>query len=344
MPNNNIRLIIEEKVPFVKGLFENFASVKYLPPEDITAEVVKEADGLIIRTRTRCDKNLLEDSAVKIIATATIGLDHIDIDYCTQRGIVVANAPGCNAPAVAQYVFSTLLHTVNRPLQSYTLGVVGVGHVGEIVARWGEAFEMKVLRCDPPRHDTEGGNQWVDLDTIATQADIITFHTPLTSGGLYPTHHLAGYDFFRKLKRAPIFINSARGSVVDSDALIKAKRHGLVGPIIIDCWENEPTINRQLLSLTHIATPHIAGYSQAGKIRATQVAVDAICSFFNLPTIKLDVVYPAPAATTVAKRDVIASYNPMPESRALKDDPDDFEKIRNNYELRAEVPDGHDPF
>ncbi len=337
MSNSNLRLIVEKNIPFVKGLLDRYASVSYLAPEDITADAVREADGLMTRTRTFCNEALLKDSNIKLIATATIGTDHIDKEYCASRGITVCNAPGCNAPAVAQYVFGTLMQIINRPLAQHTIGVVGVGHVGEIVARWAEALEMRVLRCDPPRQAAGDPGEWVDLDTIAREADIVTFHTPLTRNGEHPTYHIAGEEFFSKCRRAPIIINSARGSIVDTQALINAKQNGLVGKLIIDCWEGEPTINRDLLALTSIATPHIAGYSKEGKIRASQAAIDAFTSFFNLPKTALEVAMPAPAAKAVSIKSILNSYDPTPESIAVKTSPEDFEKIRNNYTLRHEA-------
>lgn len=288
MPNSNIRLIIERNIPYVAGLLDDYATVRYLAPEEITPKAVRDTDGLMIRTRTKCNAELLAKSDVKLIATATIGTDHIDLDYCRDHSITVVNAPGCNAPAVAQYVFATILSVINRPLQSYTLGIVGVGHVGSIVERWAKALDMKVLRCDPPRQQAEGGDDWVDLDTIAREADIITFHTPLTHDGDYPTYHIANETFFASLRRAPIIINSARGEIVDTPALIAARDAGKVGSMIIDCWEHEPDIDRELLRRADIATPHIAGYSQEGKIRASQVALDALTTFFMTPRVTVD--------------------------------------------------------
>ncbi len=342
MPNNNIRLIVESNIPFVKGLLDRYATVRYLAPEDITPEAVREADGMMIRTRTRCDSALLEHSDVKMIATATIGTDHIDLDYCRSRSITVANAPGCNAPAVAQYVFASLLAVINRPLASHTIGIVGVGHVGSIVARWAEAFDMKVLRCDPPRQRAEGGNGWCDIDTIAREADIITFHTPLTCEGCDATYHIAGGKFLGCLRRAPIIINSARGAIVDTPALIEARRAGLAGPLIIDCWEGEPAIDHNLAALCHIATPHIAGYSKEGKIRASQMALDAITTFFMMPRVTIDAPLPPAPARTVSKQGIADSYDPTIESVAIKADPDRFEQIRDTYTLRHEAPEGRD--
>lgn len=344
MPNNHIRLIIEDNIPFVKGILDPYATVRYLKPEEITNKVLRDTDGMMIRTRTICNAELLAKSDVKMIATATIGMDHIDTDYCRDHSIFVCNAPGCNAPAVAQYVFATLLNVINRPLDTYTLGVVGVGHVGEIVVRWAEGLGMKVLKCDPPREQAEGSEGWTDLETIAREADIITFHTPLTKEGEHPTYHIADEAFFNSLRRSPIIINSARGGIVDTQALIKAKKQGKTGPLIIDCWEGEPTINTELLALTDIATPHIAGYSKEGKIRASQLALDAMTTFFMMPRVTIDGRMPPAPAQTVSKQGVLDSYDPMPESDALKAKPEEFEKIRNSYPLRHEAPQGSDNF
>lgn len=340
MPNSNIRLIIERNIPYVAGLLDDYATVRYLAPEEITPKAVRETDGMIIRTRTKCNEELLKKSEVKMIATATIGMDHIDLDYCKSRSITVINAPGCNAPAVAQYVFAAIMQVINRPLRSYTLGIVGVGHVGSIVERWAKALDMNVLVCDPLRQEAEGGDQWVDLDTIARKADIITFHTPLTREGEHATYHMADEAFFAKLRRSPIIINSARGEIVDTPALIEARKAGKVGGMIIDCWENEPDIDRELLAMADVATPHIAGYSQEGKVRASQIALDAITTFFMTPRVTVDMPLPPAPAQSVNIKGILDSYDPMPEVTALKKHPEDFESIRNSYPLRHEAPEG----
>lgn len=338
MPNSNIRLIIEKNIPYVAGLLDPYATVRYLAPEEITAKACRDCDGLVIRTRTRCNAELLAKSDVKLIATATIGTDHIDADYCASRSITVVNAPGCNAPAVAQYVFATILELINRPLTRYTLGIVGVGHVGSIVERWAKAFGMRVLLCDPTRQEAEGGEGWVDLDTIAREADIITFHTPLTREGAHLTYHMAGAAFFARCRRAPIIINSARGPVLDTRAAVEARKAGLVGGLVIDCWENEPDIDRELLALADIATPHIAGYSREGKVRASQVAVDAVTTFFMTPRVTLHEPLPPAPAQTVSIEAIRSTYDPQADNQALKADPGAFEELRNHYNLRPEAP------
>lgn len=331
-----LKVIADAHVPYLNTLAA-VADITRLDAAHIDAAAVADADALIIRTRTRCNADLLQGSSVKFIGTATIGTDHIDLQWCRNNGITVANAPGCNAPAVAQYVFASAMQLINRPLRSYTLGIVGVGHIGKIVDRWARSMGMNVMLCDPPRQAAEGGDHWCSLDEIARSADIITFHTPLTRSGLWPTYHMAGEDFFNSLRRGPIVINAARGPVADTRAWIEAIDRGLTLATVVDCWEGEPDINRGLLERADIATPHIAGYSADGKKRATQMVVDALTDHFGMPRISigLDI---APVADSVTPAAIAASYNPLTDTAVLKAAPDTFEALRDNYQLRREVP------
>ena len=331
-----MRIIIESHVPFIQGLLEPYASVSYLPSEAITREAVADADALITRTRTRCDAALLEGSACRLVATATIGTDHIDLPWCASRGVAVANAPGCNAPAVAQYVLASILRLTNRPAEQYTIGIVGVGHVGRIVERWCRALEMNVMVCDPPRQQAEGGDQWCTLADIAREADIITFHTPLDA----ETRHMANADFFASLRRHPMLINAARGPIVDTPSLIAAIESGQVHGTVIDCWEGEPRISRRLLELADIATPHIAGYSREGKLRATRMALDAVSRELGLPHIAMAEEVAVEAARAVTAPAVLRSYNPLEDTALLKARPERFEEMRDTYALRREVAEG----
>jgi len=329
-------LIVEANVPYMKGLFEPVANVKYPESEAITPELMHDADALVTRTRTRCDASLLDGSRCRFIATATIGLDHIDSAYCRDHGIYVTNAPGCNAPAVAQYVMAVILKEYPDP-SGKTLGVVGVGHVGSVVARWAEGLGMKVLLNDPPRAEAEGGEGFVDLDQIAKEADIISFHTPLTKPGtVHPSWHLCGEEFLAKVERHPIIINAARGPVADTEALIRAYDNGLVSRLVIDCWEGEPAIDRRLLERAWIATPHIAGYSRQGKERATARCVDALCEQFSLTPPTLPFVRPLDPPESVTASEVLETYDPMADTAALKERPEEFENMRNHYDLRME--------
>lgn len=331
-----VSIIIENHIPFVKGVLDEVASVRYLAPEDITPEAVRNADALVTRTRTRVDRALLEGSRCRFVATATIGTDHIDTQWCAANGVTVANAPGCNAPAVAQYVMSSLLHLRPGGLEGLTIGVVGAGHVGGIVARWAEGLGMNVMLCDPPRAEAEGAAKFHTMADLAREANVITFHTPLTKSGKWPTYHLCDHAFLASLERHPIIINSARGGVADTVALTEALRAGRLGGAVIDCWENEPDIDRGLLRLADIATPHIAGYSRQGKIRATRMAVDALTRHFGLPAVEWrEPVSGCP--DTVVKLDVAQSYDPLVDTVRLKGSPDSFERQRTDYELREEV-------
>lgn len=333
----DIKIIIEHNIPFIKGVLDDLAHVEYLSSAQIDAKAMRYADALICRTRTHCNASLLDNSPCSFIATATIGTDHIDLDYCHRRGITVANAPGCNAPAVAQYVFASLAQVIDRPISDYTIGIVGVGHVGKIVEQWATQLGMKVLLCDPPRAEVECTNNFVSLDEIACQCDIITFHTPLTTSGKYPTHHICNEAFIASLKHRPIIINCARGGIFDTQAVIEALDANKISHVIVDCWEGEPHLNTTLLKKAIIATPHIAGYSREGKIRATAMALNALARHFNLTIPNVAQSIAPGAAENVTLQSIAESYNPLTDTQALKSSPHDFETLRNNYNYRNEV-------
>ena len=323
-----MKVIIDHKIPYIKEAIEKIADeVVYLPGHAFTKEEVKDADALIVRTRTRCNRELLEGSQVKFIATATIGYDHIDTEYCLEAGIAWTNCPGCNAGSVEQYVHSVLLLLKSEKgldLKNSTIGVVGVGHVGSRVAKMAESLGMKVLLNDPPRAD-KGEQGFVDLETIARECDVITFHTPLNREGTYRTFHLADEDFFFSLKRNPFVINSSRGEVVDTASLLAALAAGKVKDAIIDTWEHEPHISKELLSVSYLGTPHIAGYSADGKANATRMSLKALCLFFG---INVDFcILPSEGPN---------DYNPTRDSEWLKNSPDKFEWFRGNYPIRRE--------
>ncbi len=332
-----MKVVIESKIPFIKGVLEPVASVEYLEPGEITRRTVKDADALIVRTRTRCDAALLEGTRVGWVGTATIGTDHIDRQWCEAHSVKTVSAPGCNAPAVAQYLFAAL-HALDIDLAGKTLGVVGVGNVGSIVARWGKSAGMRVLFCDPPRALREGDDAFVDLDTIASGADIITLHVPMTRGGEDPTYHLVDRQFMSRCLNRPLLVNAARGPVVNTGHLVEALDRGLIGGAVIDCWEGEPVIDRRLLNKALIATPHVAGYSLQGKQRATAMMVDAFARDFGIDPARLGplpFVRPGQAPAELPAR-AIANYNIMDDDRRLRSNPEAFELIRNNYNYRSE--------
>ena len=320
----------------MKGIFENECEVEYYPGNEITPQRVKDADALIVRTRTKCNAQLLEGSKVKVIASATIGTDHIDRAWCQSHNIALFNAPGCNSGGVLQYFLTALFKCLStRELWQkflnyapdatgaessaagaaagaaagsvagvdgtaegaaaataaedsasesapFTVGVIGVGNVGSKVAAACEGLGFEVLRNDPPkeRQQTLAYNSgylrivdfkdYYSLDYLLENSDVVTLHVPLDE----TTRGMADANFFARMKPGAIFINSSRGEVVDEAALL-ANIHKLAA-VVLDVWVGEPNINRELLQSAFIATPHIAGYSAEGKIKGTQMAVEAI--------------------------------------------------------------------
>jgi erythronate-4-phosphate dehydrogenase len=332
----DLKIVVERNVPFIAdALRKAGVTVTELAAGEIDRAAMADADALVTRTRTRCDASLLEGSRCTLVASATIGLDHVDCEWCRNAGIEVANAPGCNAPGVAQYVISTLVAAFGPELSGRTLGVVGVGHVGSIVARWARQAGMEVLECDPPRQKAEGGD-FTDLATVAARADAITFHVPMTHEGEDATWHLADERFFSLLQKKPLIINTARGAVIDNKALLKALDSGLVGKAAIDCWEGEPEISLELLHKAFVATPHIAGYTRSGKARASQIALEAICRHFGLSGLSIDEPVAPYAPDNLTTQEIAESYDPIADSEPLRRDPGAFETLRNTYVLRPE--------
>lgn len=340
-----MKIVADNTVPYLKGIAEPIADVRYIHSNEFTQEHIQDADALIIRSINKCTRQLLEGTSVKLITTATIGFDHIDTRYCDEAGIRWKNSPGCNAVSVAQYVMAALLTVALRKeesLQGKTIGIVGMGHVGKEVEKLCTVYGLNILRNDPPRAEAEGPDGFVSLDTIAEQADIVTFHTPLTKEGPYATHQLAGKAFFDKTQKTPWFINASRGAVHDTAALLKAKKEGKVGELIIDCWENEPNIDRELLDSAAIATPHIAGFSADGKANGTRMCLENIASFFHVKLDKIgEVRPPAPDnpvidltrfATHRIEQVILTSFNPLHIDKALRDAPDKFEWFRAHYD------------
>lgn len=337
----SMKAVVDDKIPYIKGQIERVVDeVVYMGGGDIQAEDVRDADILVVRTRTRCGRALLEGSKVRLVVTATIGFDHIDTEYLAGAGIRWTNCPGCNASSVRQYVHNSLL-VLDMLRPGLTVGVVGVGHVGSLVAADLEEAGLRVLRCDPPLADAGADGEFVALEKIAAEADIITFHTPLVQDGPYPTFHMADSDFFASLRRKPLIINSSRGEVVDNAALVRALDEGMVCDAVVDTWEGEPDIDRCLLQRAAIATPHIAGYSADGKANATRMSLQTVCDFVGKP-FDLEVCPPELPLDMMPTSDVpseraLQLYNPMADTARLKQAPERFEWLRGNYPLRREL-------
>ena len=338
-----MKIVVDDKIPYIREKLQMLADeCLYLPGSQIAASDVRDADALIVRTRTRCDEQLLAGSQVQLVATATIGFDHIDTAYLQRAGIRWTNCPGCNSGSVAQYLECSLLLLEQQKgvtLAQTTIGIVGCGHVGSKVKAVAERLGMRVLVCDPLLEQAITHHPspitFVPMETIEREADIITFHVPLTHEGPYATWHLADDAFFHRLPRVPYIINTSRGEVVDNEALLAALQEGRVRDAVLDVWEHEPQLDLRLLERAFIATPHIAGYSADGKVNADNMVIDALCQHFRLPH-PGRIVPPALPADFRDTGSPLDFYNPLDDTRKLKNDPSQFESLRNNYPVRRE--------
>lgn len=348
-----MKIVCDNKIPFIKGVFEPYAQVVYLPGVQTTPEDVRDADAVITRTRTACNASLLEGSSVRIVATATIGFDHIDTAWCESNSIVWKSAPGCNSGSVKQYVSSVLVTLCKRhhlDFEEVTLGVVGVGNVGSKVASAARAMGMKVLLNDPPRARKEGPEGFVTLDEIIAKSDIITIHVPLNRSGEDATFHLFDEARLATLNGSQILINSSRGPVVDNAALKAALEAKRIRAAALDVWEGEPNLDPQLVGLLDISTPHIAGYSADGKANGTMMSVRAVAEVLGLPLTgwtpkeipappqNREFIIYAPALTDqeVITEAVLHTYDVGSDSEALRLDLPAFEKLRGDYAVRRE--------
>lgn len=341
------KIVADDKIPGLPVLLEPFEDVTFLPTKDFSHETIKGANVLFVRTPIKCNPVLLEGNRVEYIGTASIGFDHIDLSYCKEHDIAWSNAPGCNKGSVLSYVLAAIssVASLEHP-EDYTIGVVGVGNIGSHIAESCRALGMKVLLNDPIREENEGSEQFVSLKEIAEKCNIITFHTPLTRTGKYPSFHLANEAFFSYIGgKKPIIINAARGGVINEESLLQAHSEGKIGGMIIDCWEHEPNINHELLNTANIATPHIAGFSRDGKFNGTRMTVAAFARHFGIEVDVTRITPPAPEHPVIdaAKfsgdllaQIILATYPIAKETEALKAHPQDFVRQRDHYPLRRD--------
>ena len=319
------QVIIDKGIPFLEGVFPPEIDVRYLSPEDITPETVRCADALFVRTRTQINKELLHGSNVRFVATATIGFDHIDQDYCREAGIHWVSCPGCNAQAVCDYV-EEAISSIKSGENALTIGIVGYGHVGKLVAQMAQRRGYQVLLSDPPL------GIGMSLEQLAPLCDVLTFHTPLIREGEYPTYHLCDETILRLCKPSTLIINAARGGVIDEQALLSCLnslpfREGMGVGYAIDCWENEPNINQDLLKHVELASFHIAGYSIQGKMNASEMCLRAFCEFFSLPILSIN------KKAVPLQGDSEKGWL-LRITEQLKATPEHFEQLRKQYRLR----------
>lgn len=340
-----MKIVADKHIPFLEGVFEPYAEVVYIDGRQINHDDVVDADALIIRTRTKCNADLLDGTKVQLISTATIGTDHIDLDYCARHGIEVHNAEGCNAGGVMQYVFSALYGVAARKnikLDGANFGIIGVGHVGSKVERMARYLGFNVLRCDPPRAAAEGEEGFCSLEYLLANSQIVTMHTPLDD----TTRGMADEEFFMLMQPGAIFINASRGEVMNEDALKAA--YPKLGAAIIDTWNNEPDVDEDLIELVDVATPHIAGYSFQGKQNGTASAVQSVAHHFGIEELydyypENDIPDHEPKLLDLKdkKQGEIAAvfqynYPIFTDDFRFRMEPGNFEKMRSNYQYRRE--------
>ena len=329
-----MKVLVDRAIPFIEGVLEPFAEVSYIDGNAFTREMVKGADALIIRTRTRCDKALLEGSKVQFIATATIGFDHIDLDYCKAHNIAVSTSAGCNARGVLQWIAAALALLAKRDdfsPEERTLGIVGVGNVGKLVKEYAENWGFRTICSDPPRQEREQLG-FVSLEDVLQNSDIVTLHTPLDAS----TKHLINGENISLLRSGATLINASRGECVATEA---TKRDDLT--YITDVWENEPEIDCEYLAKSLVATPHIAGYTAQGKANATALAVQALARHFDLPLkdwrpSEVKSVEPKPILWEEMCNTITSYCDLATESATLCNNPKLFEQLRNDYHYREE--------
>ncbi|MGP1621472.1 MAG: 4-phosphoerythronate dehydrogenase [Candidatus Cryptobacteroides sp.] len=345
MINGKLKIVADKYVPFLQGVFEPYCEIEYMEGGEISKKNLIDADALLIRTRTKCNEDLLEGTAIKMIATATIGEDHIDLDYCKSKGIAVRNAAGCNAGGVMNYFFSALYGTASRNalrIEGNTIGIIGVGNVGKKIESVGRALGFKILKYDPPRAEAEGDYGFSSLEYLLENSQIVTMHTPLDE----KTRGMANAEFFSRMLPGAFFINASRGEVVNEKALMDTRTK--LGPVILDTWNNEPDVNKELIGMVDIATPHIAGYSYQGKQNGTAAAVKAIARYFGIEQL-YDFFPPADIAELESQKldlrgknqgEITAllqyNYPIFTDDFMFRMNPDNFEQLRSEYKYRRE--------
>jgi len=332
-----MKLMIDDTVWGFKKIFSDFGEIVTLPGRQIDRQSLLDCNILIIRSRTKVNKELLQGTKVQFVGSTVAGLDHIDEAYLHENNITFVSAQGCNSNAVVEYVISAISNLANDysfDLSDKTLGIIGVGNVGSRLDFKAKQLGITTLLNDPPRQEIEGKENFVDLNT-ALSADIVTFHTPLTFSGLYPTHNLIGTHNFNLIKEDTILINAARGGIIDEglweNTITKAN--------IIDCWEEEPNINTKLQNSAYWATPHIAGHSIDAKFMGSYMIYKDLCSFTKTPLKNEFENLISPTAVTINENTLHETLNaiyPFIDDHLAIKDISKFEDYRRNYPDRFE--------
>ncbi|MCL5498236.1 4-phosphoerythronate dehydrogenase PdxB [Escherichia coli] len=348
-----MKILVDENMPYAGDLFRRLGEVKAVPGRPIPAAELADADALMVRSVTKVNEALLSGTPIKFVGTATAGTDHVDEQWLQQAGIGFSAAPGCNAIAVVEYVFSSLMLLAERDgfdLRDRTVGIVGVGNVGSRLQARLEAWGVKTLLCDPPRADRGDDGEFLPLEDLVRDADVLTFHTPLFKDGPYKSWHLADEEVISRLKPGTILINACRGPVVDNAALLRRLEAGQPLSVILDVWEPEPDLDVALLEKVDIGTAHIAGYTLEGKARGTTQVFEAFSDFIGKrQQVALDTLLPAPEFgritlhgpldQSILKRLIHLVYDVRRDDALLRKVagiPGEFDKLRKNYLERRE--------
>jgi len=348
-----VKILVDENMPYARELFSRLGEVKPVAGRPIPMDELADAQALMVRSVTKVNASLLSGTAVKFVGTATAGTDHVDQAWLDEAGIGFSAAPGCNAIAVVEYVFSALLMLAERDgftLKDRTVGIVGVGNVGSRLQARLEAWGVRTLLCDPPRAERGDAGDFRPLEALVREADILTFHTPLFKEGPYKTLHLADDALISALKPGAILINACRGAVVDNAALLTRLEAGQDLSVVLDVWEPEPDLNVELLKRVDIGTPHIAGYTLEGKARGTTQVFEAFSDFIgHRQQVALDTLLPAPEFGRITlhgpldqptlKRLAHLVYDVRRDDAPLRKVagiPGEFDKLRKNYLERRE--------
>ncbi len=353
-----MKILIDKHIPYLSGVFDEHSENQYLSPKDFSNIAVKDTDALIIRTRTKADKLLLSNTKVKFIATATIGTDHIDKEFCAENEIEWKNAAGCNSNSVNQYVTSIILEWLNKNklgLKSVTAGIIGVGNVGKKLEHNLNILNVNTLTNDPLRRDNESNFEHKTKSEIFRQCDIISFHVPLSRNCRYPTYHIIQKEHLELLKGRPVLlINTSRGEVLSNELLLWALGENPHLSLALDVWENEPQIKQELAQNCFFISPHIAGYSADGKAKGTEMSVQAVAHHFNLPlkNWKPSNIPAHPKRFIKIPNHKLGfaeslqfafrhTYNIWNDDRALRNNFNSFESLRSSYPLRREFEHFH---
>lgn len=354
-----MHILADENIPLVEAFFAEHGEIRRMHGRTINRAALGDSEVLLVRSVTRVDRELLEGSRVRFVGTCTIGTDHLDLDYFEEAGIAWASAPGCNARGVVDYVLGSLLALAEGEgveLADLRYGVVGAGEVGGRLVEVLRGLGWNVRVCDPPRQAQETG-EFVGLDEILEECDVISLHTPLILEGEHATFHLLDQARLERLRPGAWLINASRGAVVDNAALREQLAQRPDIQAVLDVWEGEPQVDVALAELCWIATPHIAGYSLDGKLRGTAQVYQAFCASRGLePKIELAELMPETPlrglsfANTASPEDMLATicravYDPRRDDaafrRSLAGDDEQrragFDRLRKQYPPRREI-------